>query len=71
MCGNCFSGFTVGLLSPLTPFLDPPWQRQVYGRLLEAGLQPISTTYTALISAYAKGGQLDRALDTFKQMVRF
>jgi pentatricopeptide repeat domain-containing protein 1 len=42
----------------------------VYQRLLEAGLQPISTTYTALISAYAKGGNLDRALDTFKQMVR-
>lgn len=42
----------------------------MYQRLLEAGLQPISTTYTALISAYAKGGQLDRALDTFKQMVR-
>ena len=46
------------------------WPLQVYQRLLEAGLQPISTTYTALISAYAKGGQLDRALDTFKQMVR-
>jgi pentatricopeptide repeat protein len=49
---------------------QPQEALKVYGRLLEAGLAPISTTYTALISAYAKGGQLDRALDTFKQMVR-
>lgn len=43
---------------------------QVYESLLEAGLQPISTTYTALISAYGKAGQLDKALDTFQTMVQ-
>jgi pentatricopeptide repeat domain-containing protein 1 len=42
----------------------------VYARLLAAGLRPTGTTYTALISAYAKGGQLDRALETFRTMVR-
>jgi pentatricopeptide repeat domain-containing protein 1 len=43
---------------------------QVYQKLLESGLQPISTTYTALISAYGKAGQLDKALDTFQTMLQ-
>jgi pentatricopeptide repeat domain-containing protein 1 len=43
---------------------------QVYQKLLDAGLQPISTTYTALISAFGKAGQLDKALDTFQTMIQ-
>lgn len=43
---------------------------QVYQKLLETGLQPISTTYTALISAYGKAGQLEQALDTFQTMIQ-
>jgi pentatricopeptide repeat domain-containing protein 1 len=53
--------FTIGLVLLLL---------QVYQKLLEAGLQPISTTYTALISAYGKAGQLDNALDTFQTMLQ-
>jgi pentatricopeptide repeat domain-containing protein 1 len=41
----------------------------VYQRLLDARLTPVSTTYTALISAYGKAGKLDAALDTFSAMV--
>lgn len=43
---------------------------QVYQKLLDAGLQPISTTYTALISAFGKAGQLDKAMETFQTMIR-
>jgi pentatricopeptide repeat protein len=43
---------------------------QVYQKLLDAGLQPISTTYTALISAFGKAGQLDKALETFQTMIQ-
>ena len=43
---------------------------QVYARMMALGYVPTSTTYTALISAYGKAGQLDSALDTFDQMVR-
>lgn len=43
---------------------------QVYQKLLDAGLQPISTTYTALISAFGKAGQLDKAMDTFNTMIQ-
>jgi pentatricopeptide repeat protein len=41
----------------------------VYQKLLDCRLQPIATTYTALISAYGKAGQLDKALDTFQAMI--
>ena len=44
------------------------WQ-QVYARMMALRYVPTSTTYTALISAYGKAGQLDAALDTFDQMV--
>lgn len=43
---------------------------KVYQKLLDAGLQPISTTYTALISAYGKAGQLEKALETFQAMIQ-
>lgn len=43
---------------------------QVYQKLLDAGLQPISTTYTALISAFGKAGQLDKAMETFQTMIQ-
>ena len=42
---------------------------KVYERMLTAGAQPTATTYTALISAYGKNGQLDRALQIFEDMV--
>ena len=44
---------------------------KVYERMLRAGADPTATTYTALISAYGKNGQLDRALQIFEDMVRF
>ena len=50
---------------PLCPLLV-----QVYQKLLDAGLQPISTTYTALISAFGKAGQLDKAMETFHTMIQ-
>ena len=43
---------------------------KVYERMLTAGALPTATTYTALISAYGKNGQLDRALQIFDDMVR-
>ena len=42
----------------------------MYERMLAAGAQPTATTYTALISAYGKNGQLDKALQIFQDMVR-
>ena len=42
---------------------------KVYERMLRAGADPTATTYTALISAYGKNGQLDRALQIFEDMV--
>ena len=33
----------------------------VYRRMLDAGYSPNATTYNALISAYGKNGQLDKA----------
>ena len=39
---------------------------RVYKRMLAVGAQPTATTYTALISAYGKIGQLDRALQIFQ-----
>ena len=42
---------------------------QVYDRMVQSGFRPTATTYTALISAYGKAGQLDNALDVFNQMV--
>lgn len=42
---------------------------QVFARMTALGYTPTSTTYTALISAYGKAGQLDAALNTFEQMV--
>ena len=42
----------------------------MYEGLRNAGHTPIATTYTALISAYGKAGQLDKALDTFYKMVQ-
>ena len=42
---------------------------KVYERMLTAGALPTATTYTALISAYGKNGQLDRALQIFEDMV--
>lgn len=42
---------------------------KVYERMLTAGALPTATTYTALISAYGKNGQLDRALQIFDDMV--
>lgn len=42
----------------------------MYQKLLDAGLQPISTTYTALISAFGKAGQLDKAMETFHTMIQ-
>lgn len=42
---------------------------QVFARMMALGYVPTSTTYTALISAYGKAGQLDSALNTFQQMV--
>lgn len=56
LCASCTC-----LLAPLV---------QVYQKLLDAGLQPISTTYTALISAFGKAGQLDKALETFQTMIQ-
>ena len=38
--------------------------------MMALGYVPTSTTYTALISAYGKAGQLDSALNTFDQMVQ-
>lgn len=35
-----------------------------------AGASPTATTYTALISAYGKNGQLDKALEIFDDMVK-
>ena len=35
---------------------------QVYDRMVACGYAPTATTYTALISAYGKAGQLDNAL---------
>lgn len=35
-----------------------------------AGHTPIATTYTALISAYGKSGDLEKAIDTFRQMIQ-
>lgn len=42
----------------------------MYERLRAAGHVPIATTYTALISAYGKTGELDKALETFRKMVQ-
>ncbi len=39
---------------------------RVYKRMLAVGAQPTATTYTALISAYGKIGQLERALQIFQ-----
>ena len=39
---------------------------RIYERMLQAGAQPTATTYTALISAYGKNGQLDKALQIFQ-----
>jgi pentatricopeptide repeat domain-containing protein 1 len=39
---------------------------RIYERMLAAGAQPTATTYTALISAYGKNGQLDKALQIFQ-----
>lgn len=51
-------------------FAHQPCCSQVYQKLLDAGLQPISTTYTALISAFGKAGQLDKAMETFHTMIQ-
>jgi pentatricopeptide repeat protein len=47
------------------------WQEAlgVHQQMVEAGLQPNSITYNALISAYNKAGQLDKVMETFHQMV--
>ena len=39
---------------------------KIYERMLGAGAQPTATTYTALISAYGKNGQLNKALQIFQ-----
>jgi pentatricopeptide repeat protein len=39
---------------------------RIYERMLAAGAQPTATTYTALISAYGKNGQLEKALQIFQ-----
>ena len=41
---------------------------RIYERMLQAGAQPTATTYTALISAYGKNGQLDKALDAYAKV---
>jgi pentatricopeptide repeat protein len=61
MCGLYCDTDVLLLLLPLL---------QVYQKLLDAGLQPISTTYTALISAFGKAGQLDKAMETFQTMIQ-
>ena len=43
---------------------------RVYKRMLAVGAQPTATTYTALISAYGKIGQLERALQIFQVSCR-
>ena len=37
--------------------------------MLSDGFDPIDTTYTALISAHGKNGDLDSALRTYEEMV--
>lgn len=49
---------------------QPEEALKVYDRLVAAGHTPIATTYTALISAYGKSGQLHKALQTFNTMIR-
>lgn len=39
---------------------------QVYERMLAAGIKPSATTYTALISAYGRSGQVEKALEIFQ-----
>ena len=57
---------------PPTPLSSPTFHLQatealrIYERMLAAGAQPTATTYTALISAYGKNGQLDKALQIFQ-----
>ena len=36
---------------------------QVYDKMMAAGFHPTATTYTALISAYCRADQLDKALE--------
>lgn len=38
--------------------------------MISAGIKPSATTYTALISAYGKRGQVEKALDIFNDMIR-
>ncbi len=42
----------------------------VYRRMLDAGYSPNATTYNALISAYGKNGQLDKAARRLAQCPR-
>ena len=43
---------------------------QVYHRMLIDGFEPSDTTFTALISAHSKNGDLESALHTYDEMVR-
>lgn len=45
---------------------EPEVGRAVYRRLVDAGKVPTATTFTALISAYGKAGQLDQAMEMFQ-----
>lgn len=39
---------------------------QLYDRMISAGIKPSATTYTALISAHGKLGQVDKALVVYQ-----
>lgn len=42
----------------------------MYYQVMESSVEPISTTYTALIMTYGKLKMLDKAIETFNLMVR-
>ena len=49
------------------------WQEclQVYTRLVQSSLTPNTTTYNALISAYTKGGRLEKVMEVFQVTKRY
>lgn len=41
---------------------------EMFDKMVEAGVRPNTITYSALISAFEKGSQYERAVQTFEEM---